>query len=408
VAEGDADLGWAGTRVFDTVGVPAFQPLHAPFLVGSYDAQATVVRDDVADEMLGSLEPLGLTGLGIVADQLRMPAAVAEPLLTPEDFSGLVMRTASSLIQVEALRALRADPTTQGHPADREGVDGVETMWWTYEANHQYDYAPFITRNAVLWPRTVALFANSETLDGLDEDLRGWIDEAADEAVVWSTEHAADEEAGQIEAACRGGARVATATDDQLADLRAAVEPVYRSLRADETLGDTLDRIEALVADVARPDLSPLPSGCAYSPGDEVGVPAQPTAEPGAGESGSLPEGVYRYAVSVGELRDAGFSRNDAEFNAGVYTWTLADGEWSHELEPEVPDAVEFTTCGGTYDVRDQTVTFTTTTEVAGGDCAPPSWIARFSVDGDSLVWTVQSFPGFDLLFAPAPWQRIS
>src|SRR5512132_2438310 len=36
VAAGKADLGWAGTRAFDLLGVDSFRPLHAPFLVDSY------------------------------------------------------------------------------------------------------------------------------------------------------------------------------------------------------------------------------------------------------------------------------------------------------------------------------------------------------------------------------------
>src|SRR5215207_10395904 len=37
VNAGKADLGWAGTRVFDELGDPAFNPLHAPMLIDSYE-----------------------------------------------------------------------------------------------------------------------------------------------------------------------------------------------------------------------------------------------------------------------------------------------------------------------------------------------------------------------------------
>ncbi len=36
VAAGQLDLGWAGTRVFDTMGVTSFQALQAPILIDSY------------------------------------------------------------------------------------------------------------------------------------------------------------------------------------------------------------------------------------------------------------------------------------------------------------------------------------------------------------------------------------
>ena len=40
VAEGDVDLGWAGSRVFDTLGVSDFQALTAPMLVDSMPCRA--------------------------------------------------------------------------------------------------------------------------------------------------------------------------------------------------------------------------------------------------------------------------------------------------------------------------------------------------------------------------------
>lgn len=258
------------------------------------------------------------------------------------------------------------------------------------------------------WSGTRAFdLAHDETLDGLGDEARGWLADAAADAVVWSVDHADDAEVGHIETACQGQTRVATATDDQLAQLRAATEPVYEALRADDALADTLARIEELVAGVPEDEPAPLPDGCAYTPGDEDRLPPPPTPGAEPGQTGDLPDGVYRYALSVDELQEAGFSRPDAQFNAGVLTWTLAEGEWTYEQEPEVPDAVPFTTCGGAYDVQEATVTFSTGTEVTGGECAPPSWTARFAIDGESVVWTDVSIDDFSLIFAPEPWLRI-
>src|SRR5687768_17005545 len=43
VAAGRADLGWAGSRAFDDVGVRAFDALHAPLLIDSYALQRAVL-----------------------------------------------------------------------------------------------------------------------------------------------------------------------------------------------------------------------------------------------------------------------------------------------------------------------------------------------------------------------------
>jgi TRAP-type transport system periplasmic protein len=66
VNAGKADLGWAGTRVFDELGDPAFNPLHAPLLIDSYDLEEKVLSDDVVAPMLKSLDDLELQGIGVL------------------------------------------------------------------------------------------------------------------------------------------------------------------------------------------------------------------------------------------------------------------------------------------------------------------------------------------------------
>ena len=45
VEAGKADLGWAGSRAFDSVGVPSFDALHAPLLIDSYRARTEGARE---------------------------------------------------------------------------------------------------------------------------------------------------------------------------------------------------------------------------------------------------------------------------------------------------------------------------------------------------------------------------
>src|SRR5215207_10618750 len=52
VSAGKVDLGWAGTRVFDELGDPAFNALHAPMLIDSYELEEKVLSDGLVDPML--------------------------------------------------------------------------------------------------------------------------------------------------------------------------------------------------------------------------------------------------------------------------------------------------------------------------------------------------------------------
>lgn len=412
VASGKAVLGWSGTRAFDTVGVRSFEPLHAPFLISSYAAQAAVVKDPVASDMLAALRPLGLTGLALAGDELRMAAAASKPLLTPSDFQDVRFGTIASTVQTRGLAALGAEPVTIQfpRPPDTDGLGGVETMWRTYAGQHQYEFMPFVTGNAVLWPRTVAIFASTKALDGLDRTTRGWLVQAAADAQAWSTEHAADLVPSQLTEPCSNGLRIATATPDQLKALRAAAEPVYTSLRADPALARSLDRIQGLVAS-AKPDPAPtVPDTCIYHPGDETGRPEPVPVLTAAGRTGTLPEGRYRFAFSVDDLVAGGLSQSDAENNAGVGDWTIRAGQWRWVSKPalvNVPHYPSNPLCEGWYDVRGHTVRFTTTTRYTDGDCAPPTWSARWTIKGGTLTWTAVNPPGFGTFWALKPWQRV-
>ena len=81
VAAGKVDLGWAGARVFDTMGVTSFQALQAPMLIDSYALEQAVVASDIPGQMMQGLSKLGVQGLGVLADGLRKPIAVKQPML---------------------------------------------------------------------------------------------------------------------------------------------------------------------------------------------------------------------------------------------------------------------------------------------------------------------------------------
>jgi TRAP-type C4-dicarboxylate transport system substrate-binding protein len=410
VAAGRADLGWAGTRAFDLVGVPTFRPLHAPFLVGTYAAEAAVVGDDaLMRDLLGALEPLGLSGLAVAADEIRFPAATTHPLRSPADFAGLRFATVASDVQAEGLRALGAQPTTElNEQALTSGqLDAIETMWWTYDVHSYYAPAPFATANAGLWPRTLALFANTRALDALSGQERSWVVQAAGHAAAWSVEHAADAQQKPMAHACQSGARVVTATPEQLSALRQAAEPFYVAMRTDREQRTILEKIEALARNAPPDPPLSLPDGCVYQPGDEKGIQAPVQALSGPGEPGGLPEGTYRVELTPAKLREHGETEESVRNNAGVVTWTLRKGRWSSHLDPVVHTSFNTGDCVGFYDVSRDVATFTTTTVIAGGTCAPPSWTARWSLHEDTLKWSAVSADDFAYVWAGDGWTKI-
>src|SRR5260370_20052578 len=111
VAAGKYDLRVVGSRVFDTMGVNSFQALTAPMLIDSSPLERAVIGSGIPAQMMGSLDTLHVTGLGVLADGLRKPIAVRKPLLGPADWRGLTFAASRSAHPSQAIRALRATPS---------------------------------------------------------------------------------------------------------------------------------------------------------------------------------------------------------------------------------------------------------------------------------------------------------
>jgi TRAP-type C4-dicarboxylate transport system substrate-binding protein len=410
VAAGKADLGWAGTRAFDLLGVDSFRPLHAPFLVDSYALEAAIVRDPLGHQLLAGIEPTGVTPLALAADELRFPAATAKPLLSPADWQGRSFRTAGSRSQADAIDALGAKPVLDGDLTNQiqsGAIDGLETMWWTYQANSLHELSPFVTANARLWPRTLVIFASPASLRHLDGEQRGWVTQAASDAAQWSTEHAGDGEPAQMADACAKGARVAVASSQQLATLRRAAQPVYAALRANPTSAATLARIEALKASTPPPGDPSLPAGCRYQPGEEKKTPPRPVTRTAPGPTGAFPVGTYRYTLTMKDLLAEGVPEQDAVNNAGVWTWTMGRGVWDLVWRPSQPGADPAYPCKGNYTAHDDVVSFTRTLNQPHGQCVPPTWTARWSRSGARISWSAIDVAGFAIFFGHKPWEKI-
>ena len=151
VATGQVDLGCAGTRVFDTMGVTSFQALQAPMLIDSYALQHAVIEGDLPREMLE-----GWTGSGLPASA-SSAAASASPSPSSNPFSarrtGAASRSAPTgqQAQAQAIRSLGATPTevfgkTREQALKDGKLQGFEMNLLAYKHNVLADRRPLRDR----------------------------------------------------------------------------------------------------------------------------------------------------------------------------------------------------------------------------------------------------------------------
>ena len=348
VRAGSADLGVAGTRAWDSVGVTSLRALNTPLLIDSYQLQELVLRSPLMPQMLKGLAPLGLVGLGVLPGPLRHPLGLVRPLLGPADYAGLRIGVQQSRIASATFRALGATPMWFAAGAPIAGFGGVEQHISNIQG-YQYDrVGRYLTANVVLWPRPLVVFANGSAWAKLSLAQQRVLREAVLDADPAETRFVVDNERDDTASLCRSHRlRFLTATGADLVALRRAVQPVYDQLERTAQTRQQIAQIESMRGAVAP-----------------VTAPSCAQTTPLAAKAGPL-DGVYRFTSTVSDLRAAGAVPGDlVPENYGAWTIVLTAGRFA--LAQDDPQAC--TWAYGTVKVNGDKVELSVT---AGGGISP-------------------------------------
>jgi TRAP-type C4-dicarboxylate transport system substrate-binding protein len=391
VKKGKSDLGVAGSRAFDSVGVLSLRALHAPLLITSYRAEEQVISDGpLVAKMLDGLHAIGLTGLGMLPGPLRRPLGIGAPLVGPADYAGRTIGVQQSRVAEDTMRALGANPVKFAGSGKVTGFGGIEQQIASIDGNRYDQVGKYLTANVALWPRPFVLFANQEAFDRLSGGQQQVLRQAAAHSITPSVENLRKVEAEGLGNLCRRGETLLTAGATDLAALRQAVQPVYESIEQDPTTREFIAAISARVRAV-----SPEPP---------------PSCEPGGQPSGqgggrSALDGVYTVSTKFGDYADP----NPVPENYGDVVYVLDRGRFASTQQYQNACTWAY----GTYAIKGDQMELTFTD---GGGIAPTN---AQSKPGESFVWkwsmyrdTLTLTPGegnpFPPDFRPKPWQRIS
>jgi len=377
VRSGKAQLGLVGARVWDTLGVPSFRPLLAPFLVDSLELERDVLERPEADRMLDGLPQAGVVGVGLLPGPLRRPSGTSRPLRRPADFRGATIGIRPGRIARESLRALDATARSQ-LPGDLGGLDGAEVDPTTIAYN-DYDHE-VVTGNVVLWPKPFTIVMNRSAWERLSREHWDLLRRAAREARSAELRQVKQDETAAVAELCRRGqADFVLATAADVAALRAAVRPVYAEL---ERSADAARLIAW--AKEHRHEAGPL--RCA---GTSAATAPVSTKLEGRWETTWTREGLVA----------AGIRPQDAAVLSGHHTADFHDGRFRFAGDPGSGKSAT-----GTYVLDGDVVRLTFRTGVALqlGRVYELGW----SVYRDSLAFT--AVPGSEplLAFLSAPYRR--
>jgi TRAP-type C4-dicarboxylate transport system substrate-binding protein len=369
VQAGEVDLAWVGARIFDRVGVNDLRALVTPMAIDSYELQEAVFEAGIPAAMLEGVREIDLVGVGVLPGPMRKVLGVSEPLAGADDFDGKVIGLQDSGVAEDALTSLGATPQALPSSADLDGVDGYEQQLSSIVGNRYWDVAKYVTANVNLWPRPLVIIAGEEIFQSLEPEHQAVLRDAAAAAVPAAVEESQAEDADAVPEICQRGMELISASDDDLASLRAAFEPVYDELRSDPVTADHLDAILSLKEETGAAAEAPQCEG--------KGTPDDPAA--------ALPQGLFETTVTPQDWASAGFEGDSTTFTLEVVgdQVTIRDG-----------DEVGF---DGTYTV------FRDDIEVTDG---VDSFTARWSFDGTALAFTDvdPSDSPFEVVWASHPW----
>jgi TRAP-type C4-dicarboxylate transport system substrate-binding protein len=417
VADGEIDGGWPAGRAFAAAGIPGLAALEAPMTITGYAAESELVQGEAARLVAASLDGHGVKDLGLLVGPPRRPFGVDVFPLAVRDWQGLRFRSFNSPVETATIEALGAQPVQAGADwltmAQADQLDGVELDVAQYFANGFGRQAGKVVSNVVLWPKMPVLVLNQELWDGLTDQQRGWIQEAADRAVQASVDAAypEDEVASQL---CARGTRFRAADPGELLAMRAAVQPVIDGLAADPAEAALLHEVQS-VAGLHPADVITVEDSCtteATLP-DESDVPT--TLAP-------IPEGTYRKQITEEDVAQAGLGNNDG--TSGTWTLEVRDGHWYVRCRPLDAPGLD---CGHTVDdgvldagtfygddrlawmVAEPAVLSAATgcrlpAAETEGHCHPPAPPARldWTLDGRDLVFSSLSVSlGFETILKP-------
>jgi TRAP-type C4-dicarboxylate transport system substrate-binding protein len=382
VASGTYDLGFVGTRAFDTLGVKSFQALSAPMLIDSYELEQAVIDSDIPTRMMGSLDALHVTGLGVLADGLRKPIAVAKPLLGTKDWSGITFGAYRSTVASQAITALGAHQSEvigsrRDEALDSGDVQAFEMNLLGYQRINLWKRAPYVTANVNLWPQTLAVIGNPGRLAGLTAEQRGWLTQAIHDTAARSLA-LVNVDAGYVSELCTEGTHFANASDSDIAALREAFGPVLKSLEGDPQTKEFIAEIEHLKQQTGPGQALLTPVDCGRLPtSPSPPLSPQPTKTTASTELDGLWEVTYTKDEFVAAHPDPSEVNPS---NYGTFTLTFDRGDFTYVGGSSESSTAPGTSAKGTYVVDGDTIAFYVETENS-------IWRYRWSVYGGTLTF---------------------
>jgi TRAP-type C4-dicarboxylate transport system substrate-binding protein len=387
VQAGKVQLAKVAARAYDTVGVDSFQPLLAPFLIDNQTLEQRVLESELTRQMLAGTGKLGLVGLAVLPTDLRKPLGLSRPLVAVKDYRGARIGVREGNLAKATFTALGATPVGYVAGGPLSGLDGVELGLDTINGNQYDKQAKAVSANVTMWPKPVTVVMNRKVFKSLTPRQQDALRQAGASVITQQLKLMQDLNLEAAHLLCHRGLRFLRASNQELAELRRAVQPVYDRIERNAQTRSLLQRILAMKHET-RATATPDAPGC--SPSDSAAAAANQQATP--------LDGVYRTSFTREELTNSPLLMDAGEINDenwGEFTLTFEHGRFTLTQRNDVDSS----STSGTYTINGKAITLTFTDGVA--------FAFRWSLYRDVLTFKRdQSLGAAPTPFFVKPWRR--
>ena len=220
---------------------PRFTAISIPYLYDSTDQLLEYLNKDPGTTLLGSVDRLGIKGLGLWTRSFRQMTNSKKPITGPQDLKGLRFRVPNNPLWVEFFKAAGAAPVPMAfgevyNALQLKTIDGQENPIDVPMSAKFYEVQKYLTISNHMADAWV-LGINAKKFEGLPKDLQQVLTEAAAETQAWKVKYDNEQDGKAIDFLKGKQMQVNTLSPEQqksFADLAKTLYPKFAELVKDQ------------------------------------------------------------------------------------------------------------------------------------------------------------------------------
>lgn len=230
LAKGTIDLTFNSTIIYSILD-DRFGVASAPFMFSGIEEVDPVFNGEGGEKLKEILAEKGVHALGYGQNGFRQLTNSKREVKSPEDLKGMKIRIPGITMYTDLYRELGTDPQTmtfsEVFTALQQGtIDGQENPIDVIHSSKLAEVQDYIT----MWNYSydpLVLGMNKKLYDSMSEEDKELFDRLGKEAAEYQIELAREKEAKQIEELKTAGMQFYEPTEEELAQFKEAVQPVY-------------------------------------------------------------------------------------------------------------------------------------------------------------------------------------